>query len=345
MSDMRSLISDTANRLFADHVTPAYLGAAEEGSTDASLWQLISETGLPKILLRMRAGGANGTWADAAVVVKAAGRYAVPEPVCEAIAAHWLIDRIGFELPGDAMPLWAPATAVADDIVIARGPWASRASHLLAWTEDTPGTLYLFDMAKAQVRPGANIAGEPRGNVSLPRTSALAQCAAPDALQGITPRALGALLRAGQIAGALDSALALTVDYSKERVQFGRPIGKFQAIQQQLALMAGHVAAAGRAADAAFEAMDRPDGKALFDIAVAKTRAGEAVEIATSVAHQVHGAIGITYEYHLQFLTRRLWSWRAEFGSDSYWAAEIGKIVTAQGADALWPNITAQQEL
>jgi len=153
-------------------------------------------------------------------------------------------------------------------------------------------------------------------------------------------RALGAVMRSAQIAGALQRILEISVQYANERVQFGRPIGKFQAIQQQLAVLAEHAAAATMAAEAAFVAMAR--GDAGFEIAVAKVRCGEAAEAGASIAHAVHGAIGFTYEHVLQFTTRRLWSWRAEFGGDGAWAAELGRAVAARGADALWADLTAR---
>jgi alkylation response protein AidB-like acyl-CoA dehydrogenase len=105
-------------------------------------------------------------------------------------------------------------------------------------------------------------------------------------------------------------------------------------------VLAGHAAAASIAAERAFAVTDA--GDATFDIAVAKIRAGEAVGIGAGIAHQVHGAIGFTYEHSLHFATRRLWSWRAEFGSESQWAAELGRRVTARGADALWSDLTAR---
>jgi len=135
---------------------------------------------------------------------------------------------------------------------------------------------------------------------------------------------------------AFDDALA----YVKERRQFGKPIGSFQVIQQNLAVLAGHTAAAGTAAANAFRAADR--GDAAFEIAVAKVRVGEAAGIGASIAHQTHGAIGFTYEHALQFVTRRLWSWRAEFGGEGEWAVELGRSVAERGADALWPHLTAR---
>jgi acyl-CoA dehydrogenase len=142
------------------------------------------------------------------------------------------------------------------------------------------------------------------------------------------------------MAGALESLLTQSTRYATERRQFGRAIGNFQAIQHQLAVLAGHAAAAGIAAERAFAAAD--GGDCAFEVAVAKIRTGEAAGAAASIAHQVHGAIGFTYEHSLHFATRRLWSWRAEFGGEGRWAAELGRRAITRGADALWPDLTAR---
>jgi acyl-CoA dehydrogenase len=148
------------------------------------------------------------------------------------------------------------------------------------------------------------------------------------------------MVRAAQMAGALESLLEQSVRYATERKQFGRPIGNFQAIQHNLAVLAGHVAAAGIAAEQAFRAADR--GEPDFEVAAAKIRAGEAAGVGAGIAHQAHGAIGFTYEHSLHFATRRLWSWRAEFGSESRWALELGRRVAAAGPDRLWSELTTR---
>ena len=122
-------------------------------------------------------------------------------------------------------------------------------------------------------------------------------------------------------------------------MQFGRPIGRFQAIQQNLAVLAGQAAAATAAAEAAIEVAVRDLGSPL--VAAAKIRTGEAAGIGASIAHQVHGAIGFTQEHRLHYSTRRLWSWRDEFGNEAYWARRLGGVVAAAGADRLWHGITA----
>jgi hypothetical protein len=148
-----------------------------------------------------------------------------------------------------------------------------------------------------------------------------------------------ALARAGQMAGAISAALTLSVEYTRQRQQFGKPLAAFQAIQQQLAVLAEEAAASRAAAAAASRAADR--GDALFEIASAKLRCNIAAGQAASIAHQVHGAIGFTMEYELQKFTRPLWMWRSEYGNDRHWADIIGKLAAAPGADGFWPGLTS----
>src|SRR5260370_952356 len=150
----------------------------------------------------------------------------------------------------------------------------------------------------------------------------------------------GALVRSAQMAGGLEFLLAQSVKYVTERKQFGRPLAAFQAIQQNLALLAGHTASAAMAAQQAFHVVERTGegGDASFEIAVAKVRTGEASGLGAGIAHQAHGAIGFTYEHSLHFVTRRLWSWRAEVGAESHWSVALGREVAARGGGGLWPH-------
>jgi alkylation response protein AidB-like acyl-CoA dehydrogenase len=186
------------------------------------------------------------------------------------------------------------------------------------------------------VEPGANVAREPRDTLRL-NGSVLS--AAPAAVTPSTLKAAGAAIRTQQIAGALTRLIEITTQYAQDRVQFGRPIGKFQAVQQNLAVLAGQAAAAVAGADIAAEAV--ADGIRILPIAAGKARAGEAAGVGASIAHQIHGAIGFTFEHSLHFLTRRLWSWRDEFGNDAAWNLLLGRHMAAAGADRLWAEITA----
>ena len=153
-----------------------------------------------------------------------------------------------------------------------------------------------------------------------------------------------AMLRAVQSAAATASVLTMSLSYCNERVQFGRSLSKFQAIQHQLAQLAAEVSAATAAADIALAAFsqvfDEPDVFAT-QVAAAKVRTAEAATRAAAIAHQVHGAMGFSGEYALQPLTRRLWSWRDEEGSEAYWADRLGREIGKQAPKYVWPYLTS----
>jgi acyl-CoA dehydrogenase len=219
-----------------------------------------------------------------------------------------------------------------------RVPWARQCAAAAVVAEaDGKSIVALVATADCASSEGHNVAGEPRDELVFPSAKALQAGVAPIANGAL--HALGAVMRSAQMAGALQSILEMTVQYAQERVQFGRPIGRFQAVQQNLAVLAGQTAAATAAAEAAIEAAARDlDSPA---VAASKIRAGEAAGIGAAIAHQMHGAIGFTQEHRLHHLTRRLWSWRDEFGNEAYWARRLGGAVATAGADRLWQGITA----
>jgi acyl-CoA dehydrogenase len=227
-------------------------------------------------------------------------------------------------------------------------PWARVAPHLVFTTVGREGMQVgvATTLAAVETSHAENIAREPRDTVRFDRASV--EALRPAHLPTDVVRLYGAMVRSAQMAGAMEALLVQAVQYAGERVQFGRPISKFQVIQQELAKLAGDVAASGVAAEAAFYAAARSATSAgasvdpRFEIAVAKTRVGDSVPQATGIAHQVHGAIGFTYEHGLHFATRRLWAWRAEFGTDAYWAAELGRAAVTRGAELLWPYLTSR---
>lgn len=162
---------------------------------------------------------------------------------------------------------------------------------------------------------------------------------------GEVSRPIGAFIHVAQAAGAMDAALAMSIDYVNTRQQFGKPLGKFQAVQQVLAIFATEAAAVNVAGAAAATALDKAGGDAnaaLFEIASAKLRTNKAIGQATSIAHQVHGAIGFTQEYELHKLTGPLLDWRSDHGNDAYWADVLGAMASTLGGSGLWAEITAR---
>jgi acyl-CoA dehydrogenase len=199
----------------------------------------------------------------------------------------------------------------------------------------------IVEPTRGAITHGVNLAGEPRDTSAFDDV-ALGDADVAPAPAGIDPTwlyARGALARTVQMGGALERILDISIEYAQQRTQFGQPIGHFQAIQHQLVLLAGDVAAARTAADLACSIAETQQPEATFAIAAAKARVSAAIGNAAAIAHQVHGAIGFTQEHSLQLSTRRLWSWRDEFGSETYWATILGRMTLEAGADAFWPNL------
>jgi acyl-CoA dehydrogenase len=139
------------------------------------------------------------------------------------------------------------------------------------------------------------------------------------------------------MAGALERMSELTLEYTSERRQFGMPVASFQAVQSHLVHGAQEAAIVSIAARAAVRAAER--GAAGFEIAAAKVLANRAATTATSAAHQAHGAIGMTQEYALHHLSRRLWAWREEYGTERFWSEQLGEAIERAGAEDLYSLI------
>ena len=336
MSETRTILEDSAAKLFAAFEEPALLRRVEAGEWPPEIWQGIAGLGLEQIF----AGASDDPWRDAAVILKACGRQIVPAPLAETLAAGAVLAAAGLEPVDGALTLAMPAAAalaIGDDGRVSgrlsRLAWGRRAGHVVAPVD---GALVVLPVAAARIEEDRSVGREPRDTLVFEHTAAVATAAAGDG----PLMQFGALARSAQMAGAIEAILAMTVQYARERSQFGKPIGSFQAIQHQLAVLAGHSAAASRAVDAAFERVAE-GGDAGFEAAVAKIRTGEAAGAAASIAHQTHGAIGFTDEHRLHYFTRRLWSWRSEFGGEGFWSARLGARIAAYGAEQFWPIVTA----
>jgi acyl-CoA dehydrogenase len=345
-----NIIVDTATRIFADLCEPATVNAAEEGTWPQALWEALEESGLTLTWVPDTLGGAGAELLDGFAVLRAAGRANAPVPLAETLMAGWLLAQAGIEAPAGPLTL-APIHA-AGNIELAAGvlrgrarqvPFARNAGHIVVLArQNGAASVALVPVGAVTISQGTGLSGEPRDTVSFDGASAAATAPVSGVdMAGIVQ--FGAAVRAQQMAGALEHILDQSVQWSLDRVQFGRQIAKFQAVQHNLAQLAGEVAAAGAAADGAAEAIAGHgvgNETAEAEIAIAKVRVGEAAGTGAAIAHQVHGAMGFTYEHSLHHATRRLWQWREEFGNEAHWAEKLGRMVAARGADALWPFVT-----
>jgi acyl-CoA dehydrogenase len=328
----------------ADLVTGAFESHQDETGA-AALWELMETLGIGRLGLPEGSGGSGGELADAAEAVRLAAYFALPVPLSETLlVAGWLLARCGRDVATGPLALVQGPDleirpASADGWVIeghASGvPWLRCARSLVVLAGDR---IALADPRLARITELANTAGEPRDTVLFAAVPVAAadvwEVPAPELGEAVRLRA--ALGRAIAISGALQRVLALTVEHARVRSQFGRPIGRFQAVQQSIALLAAEVAAAGAAIERAVASPDEAN------VAMAKIRTGEAATVGCRIAHQVHGAVGFTREHRLQRLTRRAWAWRDEEGSEEEWAARLGRIVASNGADALWRDLAAR---
>lgn len=353
MSELKEILQESVTRLFGDMVTRDALTESENGVWPDALWTALEENGLTNPLSAEELGGVGATWDETFVILKAAGHSAAPVPLAETIVATWLTGKAGLEIPGGPMTLAENANVAGMPVrqdggtwrlsgTLTAVPWGGAAKHVVLLVDkDGIPCIAMAKTADAAVSGDRNMAREPRDTLTF--DDALVDIGAAASSTGTTDpvRLYGALIRSAQMAGAVERAVAEAVQYAQDRTQFGQPISKFQSIQHQLAQLAAQSAQATIAAASACRAADRGDPQ--FEIATAKIIAGETAKTATTIAHQVHGAIGFTYEHVLHFTTRRLWSWRPEFGPESQWAEELGRRVAARGADAFWPDLTQRQ--
>ncbi len=260
-----SLVAETARRIFGDVCDPQAVNRAVDEAWMAPAWSALEEAGLPLAWVPEALGGSGAGLADGFAVLREAGRAAVPLPVAETLLAGWLLAQAGIAAPKGVMSC-GPARE-GDRIVLAgdgtlRGrlravPFAKGAEHLavLAKREGGGAVVALVAARDALVDDGGSLAGDPLNPLRLGGVRPVAVAHAPPSLDAGTLLTMGAAVRAMQMAGALETILDLSVAYANERVAFGRPIGKFQAVQQSLARLAGEVAAAIAAAGSSADAI------------------------------------------------------------------------------------------
>jgi len=346
--ETRDMLLETAGRFFTERCGKDVVNGVEKGIWPVDLWKEIEEMGLPLIAVPEDLEGVGGTLADMAALLRVAGEHAVPVPLAETALANLLTAAAG------GKPAIGPSTLALAEAAgtlslsggrlsgkVARVPFAGVANRFVSVVGAAgKATLVVVARDKATIDEAPSHAGEPYGTVTF--DNATVEFSAPSAVSGDRALELAALVRSMQMAGAADKVLATAVEYCKQRVQFGRPISTFQAIQHMLAELASYVAATIASAEAA--ARDADEGGLTeggsFSIAAAKTQCSDFAQRIAAISHQSMGAMGFTHEHILHHYTRRLWVWRRDFGSESFWGEKIGQASAKAGPEALWPALT-----
>ena len=348
MSDDDTMIADATARILADLADPQTLNAARDDGWRAPLWSALEEAGLTRAWLSEDAGGAGLALSAGFEILRISGQYAAPVAIAETLLAGWALEAAGLDVPDGVLTV-APMrardrVAVADDGTVAGTARSvahgGEAGHVVVVVDDTCA---LMAAGSFSASPRTTDMGGDRADLRFDGAVPVATGALPGGAAALAR--MGAVARASQMTGALETALQIVTEYTGEREAFGRKIGKFQAVQQNLAQLAGEVAAAMISSGSAAATLSEEgvtDDALLLEVASAKIRVGEAVETGGAIAHQAMGAIGWTSEHVLQRFTRRMWGWRDDFGSESDWAVQLGTLVAGQGGSALWPLLTTR---
>jgi acyl-CoA dehydrogenase len=309
---MDSLLLDSLVRLLDEISSPAAVRRAEQNGDVADMQRAINESGFLGALVREAQGGSGLALADVAPLFVGAGRYLLPVPFAETMVARAVISRVGREFPPDAAIMLWPATP--DGRLRSQiAPLGARSSLALVQRGET------FELLPTNVR--ARAADPFQMTTAVPDFKA--RSLLNFTLSQVDLLNWAAAITAANMAGAMDQMLAMSLTHVNDRRQFGRSLGKFQAIQQQLSVFAEKTAAAQVAAHIGLsETHLALDG---WRVAVAKSTVNEAAGACAAIAHAVHGAIGISQEHDLQLYTRRLKRWQISFGSEAYWARQVGR--------------------
>lgn len=347
-----NIVAETVVRICADLADPQTINSARDARWKEPLWRALEEAGLTRAWVPEQLGGAGANLADGFSILSVAGRYALAVPLAETLLAGWLLSHAGIAVPEGAMAI-APVrlrdriSLNSDGTLSGRVsavPFAKEAKHLAVYAcGDEDVSIALVKAEDCRIGDGESLAGDAANSVSVERVKPV-QMGAVTSFNILSLMRMGATVRSVQIAGALEAILALSVRYANERIAFERPIGKFQAVQQNLARLAGEtaaaLAAAGSAADTIAQSGD--DETLLLEAASAKIRCGEAAAEGSSIAHQVHGALGFTKEHVLHRFTLRMLGWRDDFGSECYWAEKLGNMVAARTSANFWPLVASR---
>lgn len=320
-------LADMMGAVFAEH------------SRDPKLWQRLDELGLVRLTGAEEHGGSGAGWFEAAELLSAAARNGARIPLAEHdLLACWLLEASGLPVDGAVRTVCmldkqGRASAV---------PWADTADRVVVvWRGEGGSHVADVPAGELSITPGTNLIGEPRDEVM----ASLAELhGVPIGLPLVNQlRLKSGLVRSIQVCAVLDRILDLSIEHVTSRIQFGRPLSKFQAVQNLVSDIAAEAALARAATEAALTLAVTSDWSAdnlEFLVAVARSCTGHAASAVVRNAHQVHGAIGTTREHRLHEFTRAALAWRSEFGSVRYWDDQVTDSAMYASAGGLWGLIT-----
>ncbi|MGD1349306.1 acyl-CoA dehydrogenase family protein [Mycobacterium seoulense] len=330
-------LADMMGAVFAGHREKLAGETIVDRGSD--LWHQLAELGLLRLTGAVEHGGSGAGWYEAAELLKAAVRSGIRIPLAEHdLLACWLLEASGLAADGAARTV----CLVDKHGVATHVPWASMADRVVVvWHVDRQYRVTDVAAEMLTITRGANLIGEPRDTVAAELSGWQGTPIGAGLVSQL--RLKSGLVRAIQVCAALDSILQLCIEHVTSRTQFGRPLSKFQGVQNLVSDVAAEAALARAATEAALTAGITREwsGPALeFLVAAARSCAGHATSLVVRNAHQVHGAIGTTREHRLHEFTRAALAWRSEFGSVRYWDDVVADAAMHASVGGLWSLIT-----
>jgi acyl-CoA dehydrogenase len=352
MTEHDSLLAENVQRILS---APTSEADFQSSKWPSPLWRELSNSGMAGVGTPEALGGSGGSLSDVSTLTFEVGRHAAMVPLVETMFAHWLSSKAQWMWSGGAETVAVATPGVLDvrengtglrvEGTVRDVPWARCAERVLLIVESAEGSMLIALHAdEFNATTNENLASEPRDSVTVDihQLSRDQWRYSPVSPSEVCAR--GGLLRSIAMAGAMVSILELTVSYACQREQFGRPLDRFQAVQQILARLASEVVASVTAARTASEALETRE--ATVEVLAASVRVAQGATAVARLAHQVHGAMGITHEYPLHKFTNRLWSWRDEFGGENERCREIVEYIRGHGGPLqLWSLLTNNFEV
>ncbi len=336
-SDQQTEFRDTVRQVLAKECTTDDVRSAfEHPSARTPRWDVLSDLGVVGLSVPEAHGGLGLGLVDLVLLLEEAGRVALPEPLLETtgVVAPLLAD-LERSAPSDLASAAAPwlaaiaegqATATAGATTTPPTPIAGAdGTDLLVLC--TPGDdgpeIHVVDAAVVTVRSISSL--DPTRRLGIPHWSPTAETrvlAGPDADSAWrVTRDRAAVATAASLLGLAERMISMTADYARERHQFGKPIGSFQAVKHLLAGAQVRLEFARPVVYAAAWSLDGsgspapPPGAVSRAASTAKAYASDAASEAARVSLQIHGAIGYTWECDLQLFLKRAWALAEAWGS------------------------------
>jgi alkylation response protein AidB-like acyl-CoA dehydrogenase len=321
--------------------TPSDIRTAWESETgwSADRWKALAELGVVGLTTPTDYGGLGLGLVDLVLLLEEAGRAGLPEPLLEtaALAVPLLVDAVDSRADG-RRARWLPGVASGDAVLtvatndMTSGVPGALGADLLLLEHD--GELHAVPAEATERRAVKTLdGGRRRAEViwePAPDTLMASGDDARSLLSGLHDR--GAMGTAAVLLGVADRMITMGADYAKERIQFGQPIGSFQAVKHQMAGALVRLEFARPAVYRSAWSLDAGDAEASEHASMAKALAGEAALLAARVALQVHGAIGYTWEHDLHLWMKRAWSLVPAWGDPAEHRARVLAAMTGEGS-------------